>query len=118
MCIMINCVKLDLIWNCNVFFFYLIFDLYLVFFVCKMYKCYEDVLLLWFFFFNVIEIFMLVNWMIIKKWSNIKMYIIVYVYRNLIVWSVMGEDDMSVGFVFVILGGLERGVIVMRGGLW
>lgn len=46
------------------------------------------------------------------------MYIIVYVYRNLIVWSVMGEDDMSVGFVFVILGGLERGVIVMRGGLW
>lgn len=24
----------------------------------------------------------------------------------------MGEDDMSVGFVFVILGGLERGDLV------
>lgn len=38
--------------------------------------------------------------------------------RNLIVRSVMGEDDTSVGSASVTLGGPERGVTVTRGGPW
>lgn len=56
--------------------------------------------------------------MTIKKRSNIKMHITVHVHRNLIVRSVMGEDDTSVGSASVILGGPERGVTVTRGGPW
>lgn len=56
--------------------------------------------------------------MTIKKRSNIKMHITVDVYRNLIVRSVMGEDDTSVGSASVTLGGPGRGVTVMRGGPW
>lgn len=46
------------------------------------------------------------------------MHITVHVYRNLIVQSVMGEDDTSVGSASVTLGGPERGVTVTRGGPW
>lgn len=93
-----------------------LFNFLLVFAVRRMYTCYEDASLLRVFFSHINERNISVSMTTIKIGRTIKMHITIH--RNLIVQSVMGEDDTSVGPASVTLGGPERGVTVTRGGLW